>query len=103
MFKAKAMGIELASTDLEVMHKFMDIWKRGDGKLPLGFHYKEVDEYYIEKSHIWVNGVTYGVFNCEARYYTCIGRFMTRLTFKFIEGVLKDCFKDKEKERRKTA
>ena len=95
MFKKKYMELELASTDLEVMHEFVDIWRKDDGTMR-GMLYKEVDEYYIERTHILVQGVTYGVFRAGGTYYTIFGRLLGELWFKMLKTILNKLFKRKE-------
>jgi hypothetical protein len=95
MFKKKYMEMELASTDLEVMREFVDIWRKDDGTMR-GMLYKEVDEYYIERTHILVQGVTYGVFRAGGTYYTVIGRLLGELWFKMLKMILNKLFKRKE-------
>ena len=95
MFKKKYMEMELASTDLEVMREFVDIWRKDDG-IMRGMLYKEVDEYYIERTHILVQGVTYGVFRVGGTYYTIFGRLLGELWFKMLKTILNKLFLRKE-------
>ena len=95
MFKKKYMELELASTDLEVMREFVDIWRNRDGTLR-SMLYKEVDEYYIERTHVLVQGVTYGVFRAGGTYYTIFGRLIGELWFKMLKTILSKLFKRKE-------
>lgn len=100
MFKQKCMMIELASDQLEVMRKFARIFTDRNGNMLRGHSYEEVDEYYIERSHVWVQGVTYGVFKFGGTYYTIFGYLLGRLTFKIIEHVLKSMFKEYQKQQK---